>query len=86
MLPGSSTKAMTGHLLGAAGAVEAIAAIQAISSQVVPPTINHLNSDPDIGLDVVPNEAREVTVRYAISNSFAFGGQNCALIFGQYKN
>jgi 3-oxoacyl-[acyl-carrier-protein] synthase II len=86
MLPVSSTKSMTGHLLGAAGAVEAIAAIQAISSQVVPPTINHLNSDPDIGLDVVPNEAREVTVRYAISNSFAFGGQNCALIFGQYKN
>jgi 3-oxoacyl-[acyl-carrier-protein] synthase II len=77
---------MTGHLLGAAGAVEAIAAVQAVCSQVVPPTINHVKPDPAIGLDVVPNEAREALVQYALSNSSAFGGQNCALIFGQLRN
>jgi len=79
----SSTKSMTGHLLGAAGAVEAIAAIQAIHANVLPPTINLRDPDPELDLDYVPNEAREVTVDNAISNSFGFGGHNAALVFSR---
>lgn len=82
-LPVSSTKSMTGHLLGAAGAIEAIAAVQALCTAVLPPTINHQQPDPEIALDVIPNEAREAQVERAMSNSFAFGGQNATLIFAR---
>jgi 3-oxoacyl-[acyl-carrier-protein] synthase II len=81
--PISSTKSMIGHLLGAAGAVEAIATIQAVASGVLPPTINLGDPDPELDLDFVPHEAREQSVRTALSNSFAFGGQNASLIFGR---
>lgn len=80
--PVSSTKSMTGHLLGAAGAVESIICIQAIRTNVVPPTINYRTPDPECDLDVVPNEARSVDVEYAMTNSFGFGGHNVSLIFG----
>ena len=82
-MPISSTKSMIGHLLGAAGAVEAIATIQAVASGVLPPTINLDDPDPELDLDFVPHEAREATVRHALSNSFAFGGQNASLVFGR---
>jgi len=80
----SSTKSAIGHLLGAAGAVEAIYSILAIRDQAVPPTLNlHTPSDGIDGIDLVPNQARERTVRTALSNSFGFGGTNAALIFSQ---
>lgn len=77
----SSTKSCTGHLLGAAGVVEAIFSILAIRDQVLPPTINLENPDPECDLDYVPNTARQATVRAAISNSFGFGGTNASLVF-----
>ncbi|MDJ0910561.1 MAG: beta-ketoacyl-ACP synthase II [Woeseiaceae bacterium] len=77
----SSTKSTTGHLLGAAGVAEAIFSILAIKEQVVPPTINLDNQDPDCDLDYTPNEARDAQVRTAVSNSFGFGGTNASLIF-----
>jgi len=80
-VPVSSTKSMTGHLLGAAGALEAVATILAIRHGILPPTINHDDPDPEIGLDVVPNQAREHRVRVALSNSFGFGGHNATLAF-----
>jgi len=80
-VPVSSTKSMTGHLLGAAGALEAVATILAIRHGVLPPTINHDEPDPAIGLDVVPNVARDHRVRVALSNSFGFGGHNATLVF-----
>lgn len=82
-VPISSTKSMTGHLLGAGGAVEAIAAIHAIRSGVVPPTINYTTPDPECDLDYVPNEAREVAADHVMSNSFGFGGHNVALVFSR---
>ncbi|MEK9904419.1 MAG: beta-ACP synthase, partial [Rhodospirillales bacterium] len=75
----SSTKAMHGHGLGAAGAMELIATIGAISSGIVPPTINFTEADPECDLDYVPNEARDRQIGAAISNSFAFGGLNAVL-------
>ena len=78
----SSTKSMTGHLLGAAGAIEAIAVAQALADGILPPTINLAgDTDPELDLDYIPEGAREKQVEYALSNSFAFGGQNAALLF-----
>ena len=77
----SSTKSMHGHAIGAAGALEAAAVIMAMRDGVVPPTINHDEPDPEIGLDVVPNAARRAPVRAALSNAFAFGGLNAVLAF-----
>ena len=79
----SSTKSMTGHLLGAAGAIESIACIMALKSGVLPPTINYENPDPECDLDYVPNEARRAPITYALNNSFGFGGHNVALVFGR---
>jgi 3-oxoacyl-[acyl-carrier-protein] synthase II len=80
-VPVSSTKSMTGHLLGGAGALESLVCVLAIRDGVVPPTINYEHPDPDCDLDYVPNIAREVPVRAAMTNSFGFGGHNVALVF-----
>jgi len=80
----SSTKSMTGHLLGAAGVIEAIFSILAIRDGVVPPTINYQTPDPDCDLDYVPNTARRMKVDVALSNSFGFGGTNGSVIFRRF--
>ncbi len=77
----SSTKSMTGHMLGAAGGAEAIFSVLALRDQIAPPTINYETKDPDCDIDVVPNTAREMTINCALSNSFGFGGTNGTLIF-----
>jgi 3-oxoacyl-[acyl-carrier-protein] synthase II len=75
---------MTGHLLGAAGGLEAGVSALALRHQMLPPTINHETPDPACDLDYVPNTARPATVRYALSNSFGFGGTNGSLLFKRY--
>jgi 3-oxoacyl-(acyl-carrier-protein) synthase len=84
-IPISSTKSMTGHLLGAGGGIEAIACIRAMQESVVPPTINQEHPDPDCDLDYVPNEARPLDVPVSISNSFGFGGHNATLVFRRWE-
>ncbi len=79
--PVSSTKSATGHLTGAAGAIEAVFSILALTTETLPPTINHETPDPECDLDYVPNRARSLTVDYVLSNSFGFGGHNACLLF-----
>jgi len=80
-VPISSTKSMTGHLLGAAGSLEAVIALKALETGILPPTINQEEPDPDCDLDYIPNEARKAEIVYAMSNSMGFGGHNVSLIF-----
>ena len=84
-IPVSSTKSMTGHLLGGAGGLEAGITVLAIRDQIVPPTTNYENADPECDLDYVPNHSRPCKIEYALSNSFGFGGTNGALIFKRYS-
>jgi len=79
----NSTKSMTGHLLGGAGGIESVFTVLALKNQVSPPTINIFNQDPECDLDYCANVAREMPIRYAMKNSFGFGGTNGSLIFGQ---
>jgi 3-oxoacyl-[acyl-carrier-protein] synthase II len=81
----SSTKSMTGHTLGAAGAIEFIAACLAVKDKVIPPTINYENPDPECDLDYTPNKAVEADVKVALSNSLGFGGHNAALLIKEFK-
>jgi 3-oxoacyl-[acyl-carrier-protein] synthase II len=84
-IPISSTKSMTGHLLGAAGGVEGVFTVLSIHRGILLPTINYETPDPECDLDYIPNQAREATVQYALSNSFGFGGTNAALLFKRYE-
>ena len=84
-VPASSTKSMTGHLLGGAGGLEAGISVLALRDQILPPTINHETPDPECDLDYVPNHARKASFEYALSNSFGFGGTNAALIFRRWS-
>jgi 3-oxoacyl-[acyl-carrier-protein] synthase II len=77
----SSTKSMIGHLLGAAGAVEAVATVLALEHGLIPPTINYRSPDPECDLDYVPNQGRRADIAVALSNSFGFGGVNASLVF-----
>lgn len=81
-----STKSMTGHLLGAAGVIEAIATILAVKNDLIPPTINHFTDDPECDLDYTFNQARKRTVNYALSNTFGFGGHNSSLLFKKFMD
>ncbi len=82
----SSTKSMTGHLLGAAGGIESVITVLTITHGVIPPTINYETPDPECDLDYVPNTARQAEVRYALTNSFGFGGTNATLLFKKFED
>jgi len=84
-VPISSTKSMTGHLLGAAGALEALACVKTLQDGMIPPTINYTTPDPECDLDYVPNQARKANLRHVMSNSFGFGGHNATIIISQYE-
>ena len=84
-IPVSSTKSMTGHSLGAAGALEAVPCIKAITDGQVHPTINYEFPDPECDLDYIPNQSRKLDVRVALSNAFGFGGQNACLVFKRFE-
>jgi len=85
-IPVSSTKSMTGHMIGAAGAIEAIICVLALRDQKVPPTINYETPDPECDLDYVPNQARTASLQHVMSNSFGFGGHNATLVLSQFSN
>jgi 3-oxoacyl-[acyl-carrier-protein] synthase II len=85
-VPMSSTKSMTGHLLGAAGGIESVITVLAVSRGILPPTINYETPDPECDLDYVPNTARRAEVRYALTNSFGFGGTNASLLFKKFED
>jgi len=82
----SSTKSMTGHLLGAAGGIEAVFSVMAIRRNMLPPTINYVTPDPECDLDYVPNQPRQAELRYVLSNSFGFGGTNACLVFKRFED
>ena len=82
----SSTKSMTGHLLGASGGIEAIATLKAIEKQIIPPTINYMTPDPDCDLDYVPNTAEETQINSVLSNTFGFGGHNAVVFMRKWQN
>jgi 3-oxoacyl-(acyl-carrier-protein) synthase len=84
-IPISSTKSMTGHLLGAAGALEAVICVETLQDDMLPPTINYETPDPECDLDYVPNHARPATVQHIMSNSFGFGGHNASIILSRYR-
>jgi len=84
-IPVSSTKSMTGHLLGAAGALEALICVNVLQDSILPPTINYETPDPDCDLDYIPNQARSVKVQHIMSNSFGFGGHNASIIISRYN-
>jgi 3-oxoacyl-(acyl-carrier-protein) synthase len=81
----SSTKSMTGHLLGAAGGIESAFAAKVVETGIIPPTINYETPDPECDLDYVPNQARKAEITHVLSNSFGFGGTNATLIFSKHS-
>ena len=84
-IPVSSTKSMIGHTIGAAGVIEGIVTIMSINENIVTPTINYMDPDPDLDLDYIPNASRPHNVDVGISNSFGFGGHNATIVYQRYK-